>query len=614
MTSAPYLSACIMCKDEAHVLDRCLSSLVGVVDEILFLDTGSTDRSVEIAAKYGATISHYVWADNFSEARNETMRRASGRWALIIDCDERLTGTLTEPGALKAVLADLEKNETEAWPIIFVKMSVIDTTLEEDTRHGLSRQLRIFPRDPAAIYYESIVHNRLTVRPDLHEHVGRTLELTTEELNIMHVGYDRRIQAMKKKPERARRLIEKALEDKPDGLNHMYLGREQVHAGEWDAAVKTLRKARDLLNDDVMAGHHLSAVYFYLVWALHEGGYPLEETRAELLDGLRLYPFHADLWQRAGRVFASHGEHESARDAYLQAIKALHTNGFESSFLSQQPWTAHFELAAVYASLGDVPKGHDALRAALAAGAPEPDAIRDILDARPVVGYVRAGMASVPARVDQLALAVRSIVEQVDALHVYLNGYDEVPAFLNHPKIHVSRSQDHGDLRDTGKFWSLRCADYDYYFSLDDDIVYPPNYVSTLVAKIEQYERKAVVGVHGADLLPEVTSYIRDRDVVHCLMANESDRAVDIIGTGTAAFHKDTLKIGLEDFQMHGMTDVWFSLAAFHQRVPCIAVQRRANWLMVLEVADTLYEEAAKDDTAQTAAVQVMLRALGPKT
>jgi glycosyltransferase involved in cell wall biosynthesis len=84
------VSACLIVKNEEENLGRCLSSLLGAVDEIVVVDTGSTDRTVEIAKKYGARVGHFAWVNDFAAARNAALDLATGDWVLSIDADEWL--------------------------------------------------------------------------------------------------------------------------------------------------------------------------------------------------------------------------------------------------------------------------------------------------------------------------------------------------------------------------------------------------------------------------------------------------------------------------------------------------------------------------------------------
>jgi len=90
ISAQPKLSACLIVKNEAHCLARCLESLVGLVDEIIVVDTGSTDATQEIARQYTQQIFTYPWRDHFAEARNIALQQATGDWILIIDADEVL--------------------------------------------------------------------------------------------------------------------------------------------------------------------------------------------------------------------------------------------------------------------------------------------------------------------------------------------------------------------------------------------------------------------------------------------------------------------------------------------------------------------------------------------
>lgn len=84
------LSLCMIVKNEELALPKCLSSVKGVVDEIVVLDTGSTDGTPKIAREFGARIYHFEWCNNFSVARNESLRYVQGDWVLVLDADEVL--------------------------------------------------------------------------------------------------------------------------------------------------------------------------------------------------------------------------------------------------------------------------------------------------------------------------------------------------------------------------------------------------------------------------------------------------------------------------------------------------------------------------------------------
>jgi glycosyltransferase involved in cell wall biosynthesis len=84
------ISACMMVKNEAKLLPQCLESIKDHVDEIIIVDTGSTDDTVAIAESFGAKVYHHPWEDNFSKHRNQSLEYATCQWCLIIDADEKL--------------------------------------------------------------------------------------------------------------------------------------------------------------------------------------------------------------------------------------------------------------------------------------------------------------------------------------------------------------------------------------------------------------------------------------------------------------------------------------------------------------------------------------------
>src|SRR3989304_7047785 len=86
----PTLSLCMIVKNEEQFLGQCLDSVQDIVDEMIIVDTGSTDSTVEIARRYGAQIFHHPWQGSFSEARNYGLQYATGDWILQMDADEEL--------------------------------------------------------------------------------------------------------------------------------------------------------------------------------------------------------------------------------------------------------------------------------------------------------------------------------------------------------------------------------------------------------------------------------------------------------------------------------------------------------------------------------------------
>lgn len=245
--------------------------------------------------------------------------------------------------------------------------------------------------------------------------------------------------------------------------------------------------------------------------------------------------------------------------------------------------------------------------------------IRDAITVRPAMSLlanpqlpVIASLCSIPERVDLLRRCVASLARQVDELHVYLDRYESAPAFLRecHPKLTVRFSKEYPNLRDNGKFIPLRdLADDCYFLTVDDDIEYPPDYVNTLLKKIEFYGRAAVVGVHGVIIPENPVGYYSGFRRVHWFAAElERDQLVNNLGTGTMAFHTRRLRdLDYRSFEHSGMVDLYVGAFCKDRGIPMVAVSRHQNWLVEMKltsthgrVAPTLFAEGWKDDAKQT--------------
>src|SRR5271163_4832494 len=89
----PGLSVCMIVKNEERFLAQCLRSVADVADEIIIVDTGSTDRTIEIATSFGATVIEREWRNDFAWARNQALELATKRWILSLDADEEVTSS-----------------------------------------------------------------------------------------------------------------------------------------------------------------------------------------------------------------------------------------------------------------------------------------------------------------------------------------------------------------------------------------------------------------------------------------------------------------------------------------------------------------------------------------
>jgi len=211
-----------------------------------------------------------------------------------------------------------------------------------------------------------------------------------------------------------------------------------------------------------------------------------------------------------------------------------------------------------------------------------------------------AGVASFPEREKIFQSTVESILPQVDHLYVYLNKYEYIPDFLNSGKITVFLSQEFEDLSANGKVFFLDKLKSCYFFSIDDDILYPSNYISQMINCLEKYENKVAVSVHGSIFPSKVDWYFERYSLYPFQRKLETDKFVTLIGSGTFAFHTDILQSNFSDFYPDVMVDLNFSILARNQGIPLVCIARPEMWLKALATGDGLYQKYYEKKTIHT--------------
>ncbi|MGE5406733.1 MAG: glycosyltransferase [Methanosarcina sp.] len=177
-------------KNEEKYLKECLESVKDVVDEIVIVDTGSTDKTAEIAQEYGAKILSFEWINDFSAARNFALKNSSGRWILYLDADERLSPN--SRNELKKIVSSMRLEGVNC------TVSSLD---EKTHRPNVMRYVRLFRNSPN-IRFDGCVHEQIT--DSLKNNKYKIVESGIE---IIHLGYNISSDALKEKARRNLQLL-----------------------------------------------------------------------------------------------------------------------------------------------------------------------------------------------------------------------------------------------------------------------------------------------------------------------------------------------------------------------------------------------------------------------
>jgi tetratricopeptide (TPR) repeat protein len=226
---APRVSLCLIAKDEAPNLPACLASAAGLADEVVVVDTGSTDATREVAARLGARVFDFPWCDSFAAARNEGLRHATGDWVFWLDADDRLDDD--NRAKLRALLQALPEENVGF-------LMRCRGTPDAGTLTGMVvTQLRLFRRQPG-VAWQYRVHEQ--VWPSLARH-GDALRPC--DVVLRHTGYADPA-ARRRKRQRNLRLLERDHAERPDDPFVLYnLGAVHEEDGRPDRALPLLRRA-----------------------------------------------------------------------------------------------------------------------------------------------------------------------------------------------------------------------------------------------------------------------------------------------------------------------------------------------------------------------------------
>lgn len=330
-TARPRVSLCMIVKDEEARLPMCLASIRDLVDEIVVADTGSVDRTREVAAGFGARVVDVSWSDDFAAARNASLDNASGDWVFWLDADERLDEPNRE--RLKGVFAGLGDA-----PVGFLmrQLSLPGRPGEQATEVA---HLRLFPRDPA-VRWEYRVHEQILPAA---ERAGCSIRPT--DVVIQHAGYETPEQR-ERKVRRNLRLLEMSHADSPSDLIIRYnLGWAYLLQRQPDRAIPHLRASLDGLPAGISIGARNHAL---LVDAHRRLGEP-QQAIAVLAAGRARYPDDIELRFLDAKTQADANNLAAAEPMFLALLGSRPRTLLGGIDPGLHGFKARHELARVYA-------------------------------------------------------------------------------------------------------------------------------------------------------------------------------------------------------------------------------------------------------------------------
>lgn len=299
------ISACVIVKNEEKNIVKWLASMEGLADEMIVVDTGSTDRTKEIAIQAGAVVLDFPWQNDFSAAKNFAIKHAKGAWIAFLDADEYFSSSAVKN--LRKYIASIDLHRD----IVAVACRLVNIDEDNNNRFiSTFLQIRIF-RNLSKLRYMGAVHEALTIPK------GKKVE-ATQDFTIYHTGYSASI--IKKKLRRNLEMLQKKFAKK-DGqksvqderyLMDIWYGLEE-YSKAMEAAKNLL--AHDLLEDDLRG-----RAYETLVSVCVKDNYPETYTLECFAEAVKACPYRVDFLLMKGLYLFGLKDYLQAEQELQQGI------------------------------------------------------------------------------------------------------------------------------------------------------------------------------------------------------------------------------------------------------------------------------------------------------
>jgi tetratricopeptide (TPR) repeat protein len=347
------VSLCLIAKNEAHRLPKCLGSVADLVHETILVDTGSTDATKAVAAQYGAKIFDFPWRDDFAAARNESIRHATGEWIFWLDCDHWIDDENRE--RLRRLFAGLQ-DENVAY-----LMKWRSPSDEGGSEATLLDAVQLFRNDPR-IRWQYRIHEQ--IRPSIQQTGAQT---RWSDVVINHSGYQN-AKEKHQKLERNLRLLTLENQERPEQVSTLFhLGWTYYLLGQPIEAWQPLQRSLALSKPTETV---VRKIYALLVRCARQTGRQQDAFNV-CVAGRQHYPNDPELLFHEGQLRREGGDLAGAEAVLKHLLQSAPENYIAASV---DPGIKGFKgrcaLAEVYRDQGRV---HDAEREWRAALAEHPD-------------------------------------------------------------------------------------------------------------------------------------------------------------------------------------------------------------------------------------------------
>lgn len=369
-TKGNRLSLVMIVRDEESRIRGCLESISPYVDEIIVIDTGSIDRTREIARECGALVYERPWTDSFSDARNAGLDLATGDWIFWMDADDIIT---PECGAMLRELINRHPGKDAAYQVQVRIPAGPDEFSETIVDH-----VKLFPNRPE-FRFEHRIHEQIL--PALRK---AKIDVRFSDAYVTHQNYDRSAEGQFKKRIRDFRLLYYDLQDHPDHPFVLFnLGMTYLYARK-DYEIAAHYLWRSLKGSDWRDSIVRKAYALLTTARICQEEWDLAITANEA--GRAHYPDDAELLFQAGQIYQQLGRHSEARQSLERLLSGSDDEHYRSVDVSLRTYRGSHEKALLHRRLGDGPHCEQILREICAAYPDYIPAWQDLLETLMMMG------------------------------------------------------------------------------------------------------------------------------------------------------------------------------------------------------------------------------------
>jgi len=335
----PFISLCMIVKNEEKVLERCLRSAAHLVDEVIIVDTGSTDKTKEIAATFTSNIFDFTWIDDFSAARNFAGSKASGDWIVVLDADEYV-----DEDNFEIFIQELkeDQNQFDAY-----SAKILNFTGNFGESLIQNNHDRVYKNNNEIMYYRKI-HEQF-------KHItNKPLNIKKSSLLIFHSGYLNQVVQEKDKGSRNSELIGNEMNSgQNNAFDNFNLGNEYASKGDYSKALEYYLEAYKGKTDFRMNWVSIALIQI-IICLMQLKRY--KDALTLINDAENMYTSSAEVPFLKGEIFFLRRQLEEAKQSFEQIVAnpdQYSQSIFRPDMKDQKP---HLRLAEIYFNEEDYSK------------------------------------------------------------------------------------------------------------------------------------------------------------------------------------------------------------------------------------------------------------------